>query len=110
MSTIVALTYISLSELQTMDSKYTEEWVLSNKEELTKTLYELGLNTKLPWSTEINTHRNRFGNIITCSRFVGNERMDKEWLSSEYVSREAIDKARNNRLVNDLYRSRGLVE
>jgi len=41
---------------------------------------------------------------------VGEERQDLGWLDSPYASREAIDKKKNNKLLNDLYRLRGMVE
>ena len=40
----------------------------------------------------------------------GYERTDKEWIESGYASREAKDKASNNRLLNDLYRMKGYLE
>lgn len=35
------------------------------------------------------THRARNGNIVTCDRFVGSERLDKCWLNSGFASDEA---------------------
>ena len=55
-------------------------------------------------------HRNRFGNTITCPRYVGNERIDKEWVRSPYSSVEARDKSLNNSILTDIYRSKGMVE
>ena len=110
MSSIIALVYISLSELQTIDPKYTEEWIDSSEQELLGVLRGLGLDINKPWERQIVEHRNRFGNINTCSRFVGNSRIDEEWVTSGYASQEAIDKSKNNRMLTDLYRQRGMVE
>lgn len=109
-STIVALVYISLSELQTINSKYTEEWSNSNPQELLGVLKGLGLDVNQPMEKQDTTHRNRFGNLITCSRWVGVERLDKEWLESGYASQEAKDKALGSKLITDLYRQRGMTE
>lgn len=110
MSRIIALVYISLSELQTVEPRYTEQWADSSEQELLGVLHGLGLDVNQPWERQIVEHRNRFGNLITGSRWVGNERIDKEWIESGYSSQSAIDKSKNNRMLNDLYRMRGLTE
>ena len=110
MSSIIALVYISLSELQTIDPKYTEEYADSSEQELLGVLHGLGLDVDKPWERQRVEHRNRFGNLITGSRWVGNERIDKGWIESGYASQEAIDKSKNNRMLNDLYRQRGMTE
>ena len=106
---ITALVIISLSELQTISNKYTEEWS-KNTPELEQTLFSLGANTKSPYEKQTDQHRNRFGNLITCSRWVCAERTDKEWIESGYASQAAIDKASGSRLIRDLYRLKGQVE
>ncbi len=40
----------------------------------------------------------------------GSERLCEEWLNSGYASKEAKDKAKGSRLLDELYRSRGLTE
>ena len=110
MSSIIALVYISLSELQTIDPKYTEEWVDSSEQELLGVLQGLGLDINQPWERQVVTHRNKFGNINTCSRFVGNERISESWIESGYASQEAKDKASGSKLIFDLYRMRGMTE
>lgn len=110
MSSIIALVYISLSELQTIDRKYTEEWVDNSEQELVGVLKGLGLDVNQPWERQVVEHRNRFGNLITCSRFVGCERTDKEWVESGHASQAAKDKAGGSKLVFDLYRLRGMTE
>jgi len=47
---------------------------------------------------------------VTCDRFVGNERTDKEWIESGYASREAKDKSSGSKLLTDIYRQKGMVE
>ena len=106
---ITALVIISLSELQTINPKYTEEWS-ENTPELEQTLFSLGANIKSPYEKQTDQHRNRFGNLITCSRWVCAERTDKEWIESGYASYEAKCKSLNNRLLNDLFRMRGQSE
>lgn len=110
MSSIIALVYISLSELQTVEPRYTEEWSSNNPQELLGVLQGLGLDVNQPWEKQEITHRNKFGNIITCSRWVGCERLDKEWLSSGHASIEAKDKSTGSRLITDIYRMRGMTE
>lgn len=110
MSSIIALVYISQSELWTVNPMYTQEWVQNNPQQLEQVLYDLGLDVNQPYEVQFNTHRNRFGNINSCSRFVGNERLDKEWIDSKYSSQEARDKASGSNLVKDLYSLRGMTE
>ena len=110
MSSIIALVYISQSELWTVNPMYTEEWVQNNPQQLEPVLYGLGLDVNQPYETQFNTHRNRFGNIDTCSRWVGNSRLDDEWILSSYASEEAVDKKQGNSLIKDLYSMRGLTE
>ena len=110
MSSIIALVYISLSELQTIDPKYTEEWVDGSEQELLGVLHGLGMDINKPWERQVVEHRNRFGNINTGSRWVGNERIDKEWIESGHASQEAHDKASGSKLIFDLYRMRGMTE
>lgn len=107
---IAAISYISLSEIQTVMPWVNEEFIESHKEEFNQMLYDLGMDIRYPYETQDCTHRNRFNNVITCQRFVGNERTDKEWLDSGYASVEAKDKALDNRILTDAYRLRGLVE
>lgn len=108
---IAAISYISLSEIQTVANWVTEEFIEENPEVFKKMLFDLGMDVyNYPWEVQNVTHRNRFGNTITCPRYVGNERIDKEWVSSPYSSVEARDKSLNNKILNDLYRFKGLVE
>lgn len=110
MSSIIALVYISQSELWTVNPLYTEEWVQNNPQQLEQVLYDLGMDVNQPYEVQFNTHRNRFGNINTCTRVVGNSRLDKVWIESGYASEEAIDKQQGNSLVKDLYSLRGMTE
>ena len=110
MSSIIALVYISQSELWTVNPDYTEEWLQNNPQQLEQVLYDLGLDINQPYEVQHNTHRNRFGNLNTCTRWVGNSRLDQEWIESGYASSEAIDKQQGNNLVKDLYSLRGMTE
>ena len=55
-------------------------------------------------------HRNRFNEVVICDRFVGNERIDPNWINSGYASKEAKDKASSNKILDDIYRSKLLTE
>ena len=101
---------MSLSEIQTVKPEITPEWINGHKEDFDNYLYELGMDIRYPYETQDVQHRNRFGNIISCLRFVGNERYDMEWVNSSYASCAAIDKSKNNYLLTDIYASRGEVE
>lgn len=107
---IAAVCIISLSEIQTVKPEITEEWIKTNKDDFDKLLYGLGMDIRYPYETQDVQHRNRFGNVISCPRFVGNERFDTIWCNSSYASCAAIDKSKNNSLLTDIYASRGEVE
>jgi hypothetical protein len=47
--------------------------------------------------------------VVTCDRWLGEERQDSDWINSGYASREARDKYSGNRILEDLYRSRNLT-
>ena len=107
---IVALVYISYSELLKMYNSDELSKIIDNKEALNKLLWDLGMDTTSSMEMQTSTHRNRFGEIVDGLRWVGNERIDSEWLNSGYASRAAIDKSKNNRLLNEFYRNRGQTE
>ena len=59
-----------------------------NKQEIERILFENGLDTAEPYSVEFSQHRNLRGQIISCDRYVGEERQDKCWLKSGAASWE----------------------
>ena len=76
-------------------------------EEFKDFLYSLGMDVDKPYQRQdALQHRNRFNEIVVCSRWVGNSRLDEKWINSGYASREAIDKASGSKLTEDLYRAR----
>ena len=107
---IAAVCIISLSEIQTVKPEINEEYIKNNKDAFDELLYSLGMDIRYPYETQDLQHRNRFGNIISCMRFVGNERFDVSWCNSGHASCAAIDKSKNNSLLIDCYRLRGEVE
>jgi hypothetical protein len=111
MLNIIALRYISFSEIQRTNPEVTPEYAKSNLEEFHKILYQLGLDTSIPYDWQVNIpHRNFFNQVVTCDRIVGNELTTPEWISSGLASQEAIDRSKNNKILIDLYRLKGMVE
>jgi hypothetical protein len=107
-SKITALIYVSASELAKVIPDFTYD-MLKGKA-LNDILYSLGMDTDSSIECqETIPHRNRFGESVICDRWVGNERTDSEWIASGYASREAIDKSLGNKLLDDLYRMRGMT-
>ena len=108
---IAALCIVSISELAKVKPDITYDWIDNNPEEFKRTLYELGADINRTIEKQENvTHRNRFNEIVTCDRYVCDERVDKAWIESPYASQEAKDKSLNNKMLNDLYRLRGCIE
>jgi hypothetical protein len=114
MNQILALSYISFSEIQMVKPECTHEWAMqsdANNKVFRQYLYDLGLDINQPfeYQTDIE-HRNRFNQVVLGARVVGLQRQDQEWIESGYASIEAIDKSKGNRLLNDLYRQKGLLD
>lgn len=108
---IAALCIVSVSELAKVKPEITYDWIENNRDEFLDILYSIGMNTKQPIERQENLyHRNRFNELVVCDRYVGNERLDREWLASGYASQEAKDKSLNNKMLNDLYRLQGRTE
>lgn len=99
---IAAISCISLSEIKTVIPDIADDFL--DTPEAKDFLWNLGMDTKnYPFEVQNVTHRNRFGNIVTCPRAVGNERICREWVSSGHASRAAVDKASGNKLLVDVY-------
>lgn len=108
---IAAIRIVSESEIATVKKEFNAQWALDNPTEFNKMLYDLGFDIQFEVEVQENiTHRNQFGAIITCNRWVGQERTDIKWLTSGYASQEAKDKANGSKLLEDLYRRRGMTE
>lgn len=109
--TIAAICIVSESEISTIMPEFNLQYAKDNPEELLKILHGLGFDTKREIELQEGlTHRNRFGAVITCARWVASERTDPEWLASGFASQEAKDRAHGSKLLNDLYRIKGMVE
>ena len=108
---IAALCIVSVSELAKVKPEITYDWIEENRDEFLDILYSIGMNTKQPIERQENLHhRNRFNELVVCDRYVGNERIDPDWVKSGYASQEAKDKSLNNKMLTDLYRLRGNCE
>lgn len=109
-SAIVALCIISESEIIKVLPNYSAAYE-EDEENFKKFLYGLGMDVSKPFKRQDGLqHRNRFNEIVVCSRWVGEERIDSEWIASGYASKEAIDKASGSKILEDLYRSKYLTE
>lgn len=109
-SAIVALCIISESEIAKVLPSYSSEYETDN-ERFKQFLYSIGMEVNKPYQRQDGLqHRNRFNEVVVCSRWVGEERIDPEWINSGYASKEAIDKASGSKILEDLYRSKYLTE
>ncbi len=109
-SKILALVYVSSSEIAKVIPDWDEVKAMEDPAMFNLMLFELGIDPKFPIELQLNyQHRNRFDEVVICSRWVGHERQDKEWINSGYASKEAVDKAKNSRLLDSSYRSRAFT-
>lgn len=106
-SSIYAAAYVSESELKMLDSDYQASWEQTAPLHFKDLLWTLGLNVNQEYQRQDGIpHRNKLNNIVVCSRWVGNERYDQEWIQSGYASQEAIDRDKNNSILDSLYREK----
>lgn len=108
---IIALCIVSASEIAVVKPDFSYQWADKNKKEFDEMLYQLGMDMQAPIERqETIQHKNRLGKVVICDRYVGYERTDSEWINSGYASTEAKDKATGNRLLEDIYKMRGMTE
>lgn len=102
---------ISESEIAMIYPEYEVSWLEDSIDDLKTILWDMGMDTVNEnfELQEVTQHRNRLGKVVTCRRYVGQERSDLEYLRSGYASQAAIDKSRNSRMTDDLYREKGLT-
>lgn len=108
-NSIVALCIISESEIIKVLPNYS--YLYEEESTFPAFLYSLGMDVSKPYTRQdALQHRNRFNEIVICSRWVGEERTDEQWINSGYASREAIDKASGSKILESLYREKGLTQ
>ena len=110
-NSILALCIVSESELAAYIKDYDCSIETNNPEVFREILQGMGIDTTRQVERQDGLqHRNRLNQVVICSRWVGYERTDAEWITSGYASQTAKDKASGSRLLEDLYRARGLTE
>lgn len=109
-SMIAAVMHVSESEIYAAYPEYVADWEKEAPTVFKNLLWNFGLNTKQEYMRQDGLqHRNRLGKVVTCSRWYGNERSDDEWLNGGYASQAAVDRSKNNHILDDSYRIRHLT-
>jgi len=80
---------LSISDLLLIDN-FKKAFGEEDKSTIEKILYENGMDVAEPYTLEFSKHRNLRGNIVSCERYVGEERQDKAWLKSGAASWESV--------------------
>jgi hypothetical protein len=108
-SGIIAICIVSAMDVHEVKKDFNYDWAEKNPKEFNELLWQFGGETTgfIEIQKDV-THRTRLNRLVTCDRYVMNERFDKEWVESGYASQEAKDKASGSSLLNDLYRAKGL--
>lgn len=60
-----------------------------DRQAIEKILFENGMDIEEPYTVEFSQHRNLRSQIVSCDRYVGEERQDKCWLKSGAASWES---------------------
>lgn len=111
MSNIIALSIVSSMDIMVVKPDYTYKWAEENPNDFKEILEQFGMDTRNGFEIQTDvTHRTRLNRLVTCDRYVSNERIDDEWINSGYASREATDKSSGSKLLKDIYRGKGQVE
>ncbi len=110
-SLIAAVIHVSESEIIKEYPDYDSSWEEDFPFKFKEILWGFGLDSLKDYVRyDSIQHRNRLGEVVVCSRWYGHERSDKQWIESGYASIEALDKAKNSRLLDDSYRRRHMTE
>lgn len=110
-NSILALCIVSESELAKVIPNFSASIEEQSPTVFKTILHGMGIDTTRPVERQDGLkHRNRLNEVVICSRYVGYERTDDEWINSGYASQTAKDKASGSRLLEDLYRARGLTD
>lgn len=110
-SAIVADIIISESEIAKVMPEYSYELEEKEPEKFKEIMHSLGMDVnQIYLRQDAIQHRNRFNEVVVCSRWVGRERIDNDWLTSGYASKQAIDKASGSKILESLYREKCLTE
>ncbi len=108
-SAIVAMVIVSESELVKVIPDY--DYRLEQEDKFKEILAGLGMDVSKAYLRQDGLqHRNRFNEVVVCSRWIGHELITDEWIKSGYASKEAVDKAAGSKILDDLYRTRYLTE
>lgn len=109
-SQIVAKVIVSESEIQKLKPEFNENYANENPTEFNDILFQLGMDVSLPVTIQRGLkHRNRLNEVVTCTRWIGDERLDNAWLKSGNASQEAKDKSCDNKILDDMYRMKSLT-
>lgn len=108
---IIALSIVSAADIAVVKPDFTYDWTISNPKAFQDILHEFGMDVTSMWEVQDDViHTTRMNKVVQCTRYVGSERTDKEWINSGYASREAKDKSSGSKLLNDIYRGKGMTE
>lgn len=109
-SVIMSVLHISESEIAALYPDYSYSWLENDIEKLKGILFDLGADVNQHWEYQEPTqHRNRLNKVVTCGRYFCQERLDDEYIKSGFASQAAKDKAKNSRLLDDLYKQKALT-
>lgn len=100
---MTAVVVVSESELAKVINNWNTSAATDDVAWFTSVLHGMGIDTSKPVERQDDLlHRNRLDQVVQCTRWVGVERLDKEWLESGYASREAKNEASGSKMVRDL--------
>lgn len=94
--------YLSVSDLVLLN-EWVDAFARNDKVAMKKVLWDNGLNVNLGFEEQYCTHRNLQKQVVTCVRYVGKERTDKEFLATGAASLDAhIESSGCKEMINEL--------
>lgn len=79
---------ISMADLMTVQG-FAEAYGNKDKEKLDVIFHGCGVDVSKDYEWHFCTHRRISGEIVTCERLEGHERIDREWLESGFATYDA---------------------
>jgi hypothetical protein len=79
--------YLSLSDLLLIDG-FAQKYAEQDEQYIKEVLWKHGVDVTHPFEEEFVQHRNLRKEIVSCNRYIGKARSDKEWLRSGLATLE----------------------
>lgn len=93
---------LSMSDLVLLE-EFIDAFAREDKYAINRVLWKNGMDVNYPVEIQYVQHRNLQNKVVTCERYIGTERSDKEWLGLGAASLDAhINSSKDESLRDEL--------